>query len=525
MNKPKNRTTSVYPDFSPLIVSNPSITKTRIVVSNRDPLDISNDCYSVLIASNEPPTLFMFSGKLVRLKKDEHERLSIEEVNLDILRNILIRSAKFIQNQGNGFKIVDPQDKVLRDLLARSEWDLHPLEGIVECPYFWPDGTIIDTAGYDKSTGLFYSPEEELKDLKVPLYPTREQAEYALNTFSEPFIDFPFQDSSSKDNALGLALTPFIRPFLKGLVPLALIDGTKQGTGKGLLVNVISLITTGKTACFSTVPQGDDEWRKRITSLLLMGFQIIVFDNLTQGLESGVLCSAITAETWQDRHLGVNQILNLSQNAIWIATGNNIQVRGDLSRRAYWIRLNAKESQPWLRKNFLHPHLHSWVKEDRKKLVEAGLTIIRYWFVSGKPIGKNIILGSFEEWSRNIGGILSNVGASEFLANSSELYQIMDVETSEWEGFLIRLHKLFGERYVSVKEIVSAFNNDPDLQDNIPSELVVDQQGILAGSFKLRLGKAFEKRNGTRFGNDQVYVERGPKDKHSNTSTWRIGCG
>lgn len=265
-----------------------SPTKPDIMLSNRPLQDISDDCYSAILSSNKPPSLFMQGGKVDRLKRDENSRLLIEDVTIDILRNLLVRWVNFtkIEKTENGPKIVvaDPPDKVIRDLLARSEWDLPPLSSIISCPTFRIDGTLLEVPGYDQATGLYYDPENELKGISIAENPTKDQAHQALDLLSELFIDFPFDDDSSKANALGLTITAFVLPAITGRVPLALIDATKQGTGKGLLVDVIATIIRGNSANVSTVPKEDDEWRKRITSLLMMGSQFIVFDNIDKPL-------------------------------------------------------------------------------------------------------------------------------------------------------------------------------------------------------------------------------------------------
>ena len=56
-------------------------------------------------------------------------------------------------------------------------------------------------------------------------------------------------------------------------------------------------------------PRDDDEWRKAITSLLLRGSSLIVIDNVDHTLHSGRLSSALTLDTWGDRHLTVRRAL------------------------------------------------------------------------------------------------------------------------------------------------------------------------------------------------------------------------
>jgi hypothetical protein len=51
--------------------------------------------------------------------------------------------------------------------------------------------------------------------------------------------------------------------------------------------------------------QSDEEWRKRLTSVLLDQPEVVAIDNVVGLFESAALASAVTATTWHDRLLGV----------------------------------------------------------------------------------------------------------------------------------------------------------------------------------------------------------------------------
>ena len=66
-----------------------------------------------------------------------------------------------------------------------------------------------------------------------------------------------------------------------------------------------------------------------------------------------------------------------------------------------------------------HPELLGFVRENRPRIVSAGLTLCRAWFVAGCPdgTGGRQPFGKFEAWERVISGVLANAGVSGFLAN------------------------------------------------------------------------------------------------------------
>jgi len=68
---------------------------------------------------------------------------------------------------------------------------------------------------------------------------------------------------------------------LAGHVPLAIVDAPVQGTGKTLLVATLGTIAVGSVATES-IPskQNDDEWRKKITSILLAAGPFVLLDNI-----------------------------------------------------------------------------------------------------------------------------------------------------------------------------------------------------------------------------------------------------
>ncbi len=510
----------------------PSKRLPTVITNGRIFRELSDECASVIVSANEPPQLFVRDSTLVRVHRNGHGRFFIEKVNEDILTRILSRSADLVKKCGSGrryfYEPSSPSRMIIRDLLVKDSWALPPIEGLVHCPCFRSDGSIITAPGYDWITGLYYDPPTELLDLNIPNNPSKTQVVNALQVIQDPLADFPFEDAASKANALGLFLTCFVRQMINGPIPMCLIDAPQKGTGKGLLADVITIIATGEATPISTEPTDDQELRKLITSKLDASSQFIVFDNINRKLDSGLLAAALTSYSWGDRLLGTNQITSLLQRMTWIATGNNIQLGGDIPRRCFWIRIDAKVSEPWLRdvKQFKYPHLRIWVKENRRSLIEASLTIIKAWFSAKQPASNCPKLGSFEEWCEVIGGILDFLGTSGFLSNTESLYAVMDAETPDWEPFLLAMNDHFSNSSASVKEVIASLKEVPSLMECLPSALLAgDFQNGLPDKLGVRLGKAFRERAGRRFGESQVHVERGPKDTHAKSATWRFVRG
>jgi hypothetical protein len=209
--------------------------------------------------------------------------------------------------------------------------------------------------------------------------------------------------------------------------------------------------------------------------------------------------------------LGKSQTVSVPQAATWIATGNNLVLKRSMQRRCYWIRLDAKTSQPWRRTGFKYEDVLAETRKRRGELIAAFLTLVRGWVAADRPKADVPPIGGFNEWARLVGGILAFAGVKGFLGNMTELYETADDETIEWEVFLRRWYERYSDRPTSTAEV------EKDLglfRDVLPGDLEVD------GSFTRRLGKALAKRNGTRYGADGIHIERAGDEKRA--VLWRV---
>src|SRR5262249_47921999 len=184
------------------------------------------------------------------------------------------------------------------------EWPFPPLDALVEVPVLRRNGTIIAAPGYDATMRLLYAPPPGLAVPPVPKTPKRDQVRAALESLTDILSDFPFTSDAVRANALGLLLTPILRPAILGQVPLALIDKPKRGTGATLLAQVVTAIAFGSATDLMTAPRDEAEWRKTITAALLAGASMMFVDNVEHPLSSSALAAALTSPVWNDRILG-----------------------------------------------------------------------------------------------------------------------------------------------------------------------------------------------------------------------------
>jgi hypothetical protein len=494
----------------------------QIVVSNRSLWDIGNDAVQALDDANDPPTLFMRGGGLVRFRRDERSLPLVEPMQEMHVKSRLAACAEWVQEMQRGQRQVSPPSEVAREVLARDELPFPPLLGIVESPGLRADGSLITDDGYDAASQLIYCPPPGFELGAISPSPSDSDISRARECIHDVIADFPFTDTASYANAIGLMLTPFLRPAINGPVPMALINKPQPGTGASLLAETCFAIAMGRGASFMTVPSDEDEMRKRITAALIPCPQIVAFDNVEGTLSSHTLAAVITAGEFSDRLLGRSEIVRMPQRATWIVTSNNIRVAGDLGRRCYLISLDAKRSRPWERSDFRHPGLLKWVLSNRATLIRSLLTVSAAWWAGGQPVPGSSSIGGFEDWSRVVGGVLMVAEIPDFLSNLATVYEQADEESAEWEAFLRQWHGAMGSNAISVASL---------LEDHLFSSLTAVLPDTIqealdhkTGDPKKRIGKALSRKRDVRYGNEQYRLAAVP-DTHKNTLLWRVCVG
>jgi hypothetical protein len=178
--------------------------------------------------------------------------------------------------------------------------------------------------------------------------------------------------------------------------PLFAIDAPTAGTGKSLLTETIAIIVTGHKPAMMSQGKTDEENEKRLSSVLMAGDQVIVIDNCDRPIEGDFLCSMLSQEMVQPRILGKSETRRLPTRCLVLATGNNLVLAGDVTRRTLMCRLDAGVERPDQRKFRFDPREEALAL--RPQLVAAGLTILRAYIAAGYPNRMGAI-GSFEAWN------------------------------------------------------------------------------------------------------------------------------
>jgi hypothetical protein len=491
-----------------------------IMISNRQLSELTDEAKAAVEDANEPPVLMRRGSAVVRIRLDESIRTEI--VTSEIMRNRLCRVSDWYTMGKNGPRNANPPVEVAKNILAEPWPELPCLRDIVETPTLRPDGSLLDHPGYDEATQTWLAPPPGLTFPDVPSDPTDVDLARATELLVDLVREFAFSDdAASQANALGLILTAVLRPAVRGLLPMALITAPIAGSGKTLLANVVSLVATGRSADLSVLPSNDEnELKKHLTAALLEGQAIICFDNLCGTFSSPTMSKALTGERWNDRKLGVSKNYSVEQRSLWISTGNNVTLGGDLPRRCFEIRLDPKVSQPW-RKPFERVDLPAWVLEHRGELIWACLVIGRAWFARGTPEPELAPWGTFNAWQTVIGGMLSVAHVDGFLSNLETLHSQADPDTALWAALLGYWHQHVDKPVTSL-ELTALVNGYKDANE-LPGDLqrsLDHAQG--QGSEARRLTTFLREIAGRRFDERGLRVERLGADPHDGRLLWQI---
>lgn len=492
----------------------------QTIVINRDRWDVINDLTKALLDRWNASELFNHGGVISRRIGDSMSPVDRGSFH-DIVQATAVTVSENEGAQGTTYSFGWPDAGTMSATMSRSD-EFARLERLAHAPFVRPDGTVVTEPGYDEETRTILMPDEVFAGIEVPEDPTPDQITAARKLIMEEWLgDFPVDSDADRANLLGLVVTPTVRGMMPR-APMAVVDGLQMGVGKNLLADSILTVYTGHAAQPMNFVDDRDELRKQITSAFRTGAEFFVFDEAPI-LDGAALAQALTAETWQDRILGVSTMANFPNRVTWISLGNNVQVKGDLTRRVYRIALRPTYANPQDRaaSSFRHPgqsglDLLSWTRKMRRELLTAILTLVRAWYSAGSPYPKRgVSFGSFEVWERMVGGIVEVAGLPDFLGNLKVWRSESDFDSQYWISHLGWLRDQFGQASFRTAEVKSKalaggldlYSAPPKLDD--PTEK----------TYGKALGEAYGRIRGRRYG--EFWLER-TGSAHGHVSVYRV---
>jgi len=491
--------------------------------------DVENDARVILArlaADNDPRELFVFNGRLAHVVVTDGRADVRMLATWEALASELGREYRFARPADDGSppkRLPEPPRPACRTIVQRRP-DALPfplLRTIIRAPGVAPDGRLLVSDGYYEAVQSWVA----LAGLDIPPVPERpapDDVRAAVALLRETFVDFPFDNETSRVNALAFLLTPFVRPLLPeagGCAPLFLVSAAAPGTGKTLLTDVVAMVAAGGGAAVADVAldlRSEAETGKRLLAALRASPAFVRLDNLPQQrrVESAELARALTSDVYGGRILGLSEVAAVPNRATWCATANNPSLSAELADRCVHVRLVAPCERPRDRDAaaFRHP-LPAWAVANRGRLVAACLTLIRHWLAVGCPRG-SVGFGSFEEWARTLSGVLEAADVRGALANRREWLETADDDSDLWRAIVAAWWECYADRPIRAGELLSI------AQGVEGGDAVGGAPDASQPSRTKRAGDALRQRVGRVYGDFRI-VE-GPRDGKRNARTYQL---
>ncbi|MCC0808855.1 hypothetical protein FPV16_22070 [Methylobacterium sp. W2] len=309
---------------------------------------------------------------------------------------------------------INPPVEMTATLLAREgQWRVPPVAGIITTPTLRPDGSLLTKPGYDPATRLYLALDPGFAMPELLERPDRDEAIAALTFIETLLAAFPFVCPTDRAVALSGILTALVRGVLP-TAPLHAIRAHSPGTDKSFLVDLAATIATGRRCPVIAAGKTEEETEKRLGALLRDAVPVVSIDNVNGDLGGDMLCQLTERPLVRVRILGKSEAPELECRSATFATGNNLVLSGDMTRRALVCSLDAVMDRPELRDFTFDPIAR--VLNDRGNYVAAALTVIRAYRVAGSPTVCGAI-GSYEDWSDMVRSPLVWLGHADPVAS------------------------------------------------------------------------------------------------------------
>jgi len=351
-----------------------------------------------------------------------------------IVRDVMRNSDCFVSDENGGTRSADFPPYFATHVLdkaRRGEGKYRLLYLVSNTPILtsFEHGTILTEPGYRE--GVLMVPSR-VKYPAVPDVVTPEMARAALDEFAEVYKCFPFKASAPNQKwdetpsyaaVLASVLTLVARPALP-IVPRFGITAPTRGFGKTKISEAACCAALGVKPTLMGFPN-QIEFDKALVPLMQAADRGICIDNIDIPFHSGMFCALLTTDTaYQARILGHSRTASLLNASVFFATGNQLSIKGDLTRRAVMISVGDDCEYPE-RRYFEFDPVEA-AKELHPQLCVAALTALRGYLQAGHPwMLQRTELQDFWHWDRLVTGTLT------WLKFADPLLTRTDVEESD----------------------------------------------------------------------------------------------
>jgi hypothetical protein len=280
-----------------------------------------------------------------------------------------------------------------------------------------------------------------------------------------PFRLFPYVGIQDSTVMLAAILSAVVRPAID-TCPGFGFDAPVQASGKTLQAKAVHAIATGLMAIVKphVTSRDDEEIRKRILSILLEGITCVVWDNIKGVFNSEATAALLTSNQYSDRILGKSCTATAPNAALWLFTGNNLQIAGDMPRRMFRCRIDPGTDEPYAREFEFDPE--AYCLQRRHEMVRDALVLIKAWMAAGRPMVKGRT-ASFEQWDQLVRQPIAWLSGylHDDLVDPLEAMRTGQAEDPEIDSWAECLHALdcnFSGRPFTAGEVLEIYNEVED---------------------------------------------------------------
>ena len=290
----------------------------------------------------------------------------------------------------------DPSVQLVEGVLTvGAKKDINPITGFVDHPIIDSKLRLLSKKGYDKLMellGVFDHSKFDFSDSKL----SPNEVTSNLTRLYAPFTEFDLAGPDDKSILVAAIFSAVVRQALP-TCPAFGFDAPMQGSGKTLLAETIAIIGSGEKAPALAPGRSDydEEFRKRLLTLLMAGEKVCLFDNIVGAFDSPSFAAALTSGVYQDRILRTSRSPKVLVKTLFLMTGNNLTLTGDMSRRVLRARLKPDNHDLTKREYSFDPVVKATAM--RKQIICSVLSLINHWKHCGQP-RQSGSMTSFSEW-------------------------------------------------------------------------------------------------------------------------------
>jgi hypothetical protein len=473
-------------------IKNAKKTLRKVILNEHDIVELNRIVFDLIAEFNgSAPQIFKNHNDDIIIVMTKNRKVVIEVMSKHRFRFFCHRLARFIIIKGDGSeKNSMVSFDIISDVMETPDKPLLTLERVVQYPLFDQNKVLTISPGYNPESQIFFDMDETIAFPEISKAPNDYEIRLARYIIDEYlFNGFQFASKADYANAFSLFLLFFVLDIVDGPTPLHVVESAEYGSGKTYLIRCIIYSIGGMIYRESTLPNSEAELRRQLFAELLLLNPYMLFENLNEHVtvDSAELAQALTGVSKSGRLLGKSQIIDLKLKLIWISTGINVSLSKELKRRSIQIKLIKPDSFP-------DEDRLAIVKENRDKILWAGLTICQAHFSQGCEKGRRL-LPSFNRWSSLMDGILKTAGVKGFLDNQEAFMNAADPEFDSQVEFVTAWHRIFGTRKVLSRDLIRLISDE---------KLSIQIEGRSDVQKAVNLGFLLRRVKGRRFGRHTI---------------------